>query len=331
MQRASQARKHDPLEYTLPLPFQAEYFPMGFPLRIATNAKPALDAAAQMWSRFPQLFEQSAMRVNVTVGGDSGRTLPQDQPERPPVLRGQEHLLSIVADRDNFATADLNAGFGHICVTQEVASDAAYLRYHFLEPLAYVLIAARHAAFVHASCVALDGRGVLLCGASGTGKTCLAYACLRRGWTFVSGDAAAVVGDDHREQQRLVGRPFEIRFRHTATRLFPELAKFPCVLRPSGKTDIEIDPQELGLASAVECRADRLVFLDRAEQSIMSSIYTLSSEAARRELEEGICFGDHSVRERQGRMLDRLAELPAVRLRYSDVDSAEHVLRGLLK
>jgi hypothetical protein len=327
MQRASQARKHDPLQYTLPLPLEAEYFPMGFPLRIATNAQPALDTAAQMWSRFPQLFKQSAMRVNVTIGGDTGRTLPQDQP----VLRGQEHLLSIVADRDNFATADLNAGFGHICVTQEVASDAAYLRYHFLEPLAYVLIAARHAAFVHASCVALEGRGVLLCGASGTGKTCLAYACLRRGWTFVSGDAAAVVGDRRREQQRLVGRPFEIRFRHTAARLFPELATFPRVLRPSGKTDIEIDPQELGLASAVECRADRLVFLDRVEQPIMPSIHTLSSEAARRELEEGICFGDHSVRERQGRMLDRLAELPAVRLRYSDVDSAERALRELLK
>ncbi len=263
MQRASQARKHDPLQYTLPLPFQAKYFPMGFPLLIATNAKPALDTAAQMWSRFPQLFKQPAMRVHITVGGDAGRTLPKD----PAVLRGQEHLLSIVADRDNFATADLSAGFGHICVTQEVASDAAYLRYHFLEPLAYVLIAARHAAFVHASCVALQGRGVLLCGASGTGKTCLAYACLRRGWTFVSGDAAAVV-DDRRERQRLVGRPFEIRFRHTAVRLFPELAKFPRVLRPSGKTDIEIDPQELGLASAVECRADRLVFwIARSSQS----------------------------------------------------------------
>jgi hypothetical protein len=327
MQRASQARKHDPLQYTLPLPFQSEYFPMGFPLRIATNAKSALDTAAQMWSRFPQLFKPSAMRVNITVGGDAARTLPKDQP----VLRGQEHLLSIVADRDNFATADLNAGFGHICVTREVASDAAYLRYHFLEPLAYVLIAARHAAFVHASCVALDGRGVLLCGASGTGKTCLAYACLRRGWTFVSGDAAAVVGDRHREQQRLIGRPFEIRFRHTAARLFPELAQFPRVLRPSGKTDIEIDPQELGLPSAIECRAGRLVFLDRVEQSIIPSIYALSSEGARRGLEEGICFGDHSVRERQGRMLDRLAELPAVRLRYSEVDSAERALRGLLQ
>jgi hypothetical protein len=327
MQRGSHARKHDPLEYTLPLPFEAQYFPMGFPLRIATNAKLALDGAAQMWSRFPQLFEQSAMRVNVTVGGGAERTLPKG----PPLLRGQEHLFSIVADRDNFATADLNAGFGHICVTREVASDAAYLRYHFLEPLAYVLIAARHAAFVHASCVALDGRGVLLCGASGTGKTCLAYACLRRGWTFVSGDAAAIVGDRDGEQQRLVGRPFEIRFRHTAARLFPELAKFPRMLRPSGKTDIEIDPQDLGLAAAVECRADRLVFLDRIEKTVPPSFYRLPPDAARRELEEGICFGDQSVRERHGRMLDRLAELPAVRLRYADVNSAEQALRGLLK
>lgn len=316
--------RNDPLQYTLPLPLEAEFFPMGFPLRLATNSKDVLRTATQMWSRFSKRFERPATRVNVAVGGETVRGLPQ----HPPVLRGQEHLISIVADSANFAGADLNTGFGHICVSREAASDAAYLRYHFLEPLAYVLIAARHAALVHASCVALDGRGVVLSGASGMGKTSLAYACARHGWTFISGDAVAVTGVE--AGLSLAGRPFEIRFRHSATRLFPELGQFPRMLRPSGKTDIEIDPTDLGLAAAVECTASLLIFLDRAERPVTPSLHHLSPEAARRKLEEGICFGDQSVRERHGRMLDRLAQVPALRLRYSDCEAAERALRALL-
>jgi len=325
MRQVSRTRENDPLEYMLPLRVEAEYFPMGFPLQISTNFQPALDPAALMWSRFPKLFDQPAMRLKIAVSSDSTNALPAGTP----ILRGQEHLLSIVADRANFATADLDTGFAHIRVSREVASDPAYFRYHFLEPMAYVLIAARHIAFVHASCIALDGRAVLLSGASGMGKTCLAYACARRGWTFLSGDAVAVAnaGRSH----RIVGRPFEIRFRHTAARLFPELAGFPRALRPNGKTDIEADPKALNMKSAVEGTASRLVFLDRgldrADQVATVSLQPLSSEEARRELEQGILFGDHSVRERQGQTLDRLAQLPAARLRYSDLDTAELALR----
>ncbi len=316
--------QNDPLEYMLPLRLEAEYFPMGFPLRISTNFQPALNPAALMWSRFPKLFDQSPMRLKIVVSGDSANSLPSD----PPVLRGQQHLLSIVADRANFAAADLDSGFAHICVSREVASDPAYFRYHFLEPIAYVLIAARHIAFVHASCIALDGRAVLLCGSSGMGKTCLAYACARRGWTFLSGDAVAVANTG--ESHRIVGRPFEIRFRHTAARLFPELAGLPRALRPSGKTDIEADPRDLNISSMVEGTASHLVFLDRSDQLAATSLHGLSAEEARRELEQGILFGDQSIRDRQGRTLDRLGQLPAARLHYSDLNAAELALRELV-
>ena len=326
MHPAASSQHNDPLRYSLPLPYRATFFPMGFPVCIATNSKTVLEAATQMWSRFPKLFHPHPMRVNIVV--DEGST-SEPLPEQPPVLRGQGHLLSIVAGRANFAVADLNSGFGHICVSREAAGDAAYLRYHFLEPLAYVLIAARHAAFVHASCVALDGRAVLLSGASGSGKTCLAYACARRGWTFLSGDAVAVARA-HRGQ-RVSGRPFEIRFRHTATRLFPELTRFPQVLRPSGKLDIEIDPSVIGLPGAVESTAALLVFLDRATLPVAATSRRLGREAARLELEAGICFGDQTIRARQGRILDRLSRLPSFRLRYSDLAGAETVLRRLLE
>src|SRR3546814_7439788 len=41
---------------------------------------------------------------------------------------------------------------------------------------------------VHANCVALDGRAVLLMGASGSGKSDLALRLIDRGWSLVSDD-----------------------------------------------------------------------------------------------------------------------------------------------
>lgn len=307
--------------------FEAEYFPMGSALRITANHRAVLATADAMWARFPKLFPHRAMRLHVTLEGTA--SLPQ----HPPVFRGEGHLFSIVADRAHFAAADLDRGFGHICISREAASDPAFLRYHFLEPLAYVLLAARHAAFVHASCVALEGRGLILSGGSGAGKTCLAYACARRGWTFITGDAVAV---PCAKVHKVVGRPFEIRFRHSAARLFPELAKFPQVLRPSGKTDIEIDPHALGIATAVSCQASGLLFLERSAKLERSArpaapeLTPISAAEARAMLEDGICFGDDSVRQRHGQALDRLARVPAFRLVYSDLDEAEAVLRSIV-
>ncbi len=318
-----QASPADPLSYDQPFPLEAEYFPMGLSLRIATNSERVLAEAARIWSSYPQLFDQTGVRLKIAV--TPGRSLPQ----HAPALRGQEHLFSMVADHENFANADLRAGFGYVCVAEEVVTDPVYFRYHFLEPLVYVLVAARQFTFVHAACVALDGRAVLLIGGSGSGKTCLSYACARAGWTYLAGDATSIVNG--REDNRVVGRPFEIRFRHTARRLFPELENYPRVLRPSGKTDIEADPRELNLPWTLEATASHLVFLDRSDRPIPPSVHPFCPAEARRRLEESICFGDDSIRGQQRRTLDTFLKLPTVRLRYSDLAGGEQALRSLLE
>jgi serine kinase of HPr protein (carbohydrate metabolism regulator) len=51
---------------------------------------------------------------------------------------------------------------------------------------------------LHASTVALDGRAVLICGPSGSGKSDLALRLLDRGFTLVSDDQTIVRKDDGR-------------------------------------------------------------------------------------------------------------------------------------
>jgi hypothetical protein len=316
-----EAGNYDPLQWATPLPIQAEYFPMGYPLSIASNSARVHLTAARIWSRYPRLSDELAVRLNIAVTADGGAFDPP-----APLFRGRDHLFSVVADRDNFATADLRTGTGFACFTDNISSD--YLRYHFLEPLAYVLIAARYLTFTHSACVALKGRGVLLCGDSGAGKTCLAFACARKGWTFLSGDATAIVRG--RDDYRILGRPFEIRFRETARRLFPELERYPRAIRPNGKDDIEIDPRDLRLKCALEGTASQIVFLERSPYPIPAAAETFPSGQALRHLEQAICFGDESSRSDQLRSLMALLTLPTLRLRYYDLNSAERVLRSLV-
>jgi len=235
-------------------------------------------------------------------------------------------LFSVVADREHFATADLRTGMGFTCFTDNFSND--YLRYQFLEPLAYLLIAARYLTFTHSACVALSGRSVLLCGDSGAGKTCLAFACARKGWTFISGDATGIVRG--RDDYLLRGRPFEIRFRESAQHLFPELTHYPRAIRPSGKDDIEIDPRDLRLKCALEGTARQIVFLERSQHPLSAVAEAFPRVQALRHLEQAVCFGDESSRSEQLRSLETLLTLPTHRLRYCDLDSAERVLRSLV-
>jgi hypothetical protein len=315
------AGRYDPLQSETLLPLQTEYFPLGYRLRIASNSELVHLVAGRIWSHYPRLSDEPAVRLNIAVTTDHAGLPPP-----APLFRAREHLFSIVADRYNFATADLRLGTGFASFAENISGE--YLRYQFLEPLAYVLIAARYLTFTHAACVALEGRGVLLAGESGAGKTCLAFACARKGWTFLSGDATAIVRG--RTDHRVLGRPFEIRFRETARQLFPELEGFPRVIRPNGKDDIEIDPRDLGLKSAIEGTASHVVVLERSPRPIAAVAEALPKDAALRHLEQAICFGDESSRAEQIGSLRELLALPLHRLRFSDLNSAERVLRSLV-
>jgi hypothetical protein len=315
------AGRYDPLQSETLLPLETEYFPLGYRLRIASNSELIHLVAGRIWSRYPCLSDEPAIRLNIAVTADDAGLPPPAA-----LFRAREHLFSIVADRHNFATADLRLGTGFASFAENLSGE--YLRYQFLEPLAYVLIAARYLTFTHAACVALEGRGMLLAGDSGAGKTCLAFACARKGWTFLSGDATAIVRG--RTDHRVLGRPFEIRFRETARQLFPELDNYPRVIRPNGKDDIEIDPRDLGLKSAIEGTVSHVVLLERSPYPVPAVADVLPKDEALRHLEQAICFGDESSRTEQFHSLREFLALPIHRLRFYDLNSAERVLRSLI-
>ena len=315
----------DPLGYAIPLPLRVRYYPMGFPLIIETNSEAVLavaDIFCSHWKTARQPARPATLRVVV-------EDFDASVPPVPGMPRGQGHLVSIVHGTENFATCDVAASFGFARLTQDVIRDAAYLRYHFLEPMIWLLIDAAHLAPLHSSCVALNGQAVILCGDSGAGKTSLAYACARRGWSYLSDDATHVVRE--RRAITVAGRPFRIRFRESARELFPELNAFPRERRPNGKFDIEVETKDLHLPIALEGDASHVVFLNRDAGAGSARVDPYPKEQASRRLRQLICYGDERIRSEQSRSLDRLLTLPTLELKWRDLPDAEHSLRALVE
>lgn len=297
---------------------------MGFPVEIETNSPQILAGARQAWGRYPSLSIGTPVHIRVTVTpGSMTVPLPSDSP----VVSFDAQWMTIRHGSENYAQADLTTGRGEIHIAESQASDFDYVSYHFLKPLAYLLLAPRHFAFVHAACVALDGRAAILCGDALAGKTCLAFACARRGWTFLSGDATHLLHGtaDH----SVAGRPFSIRFRESARDLFPELSVWPSRVRPNQKAAIEADTEKLNIPTALRARASHLVFLQR-QRGGAARFEPVPQEEARILLDQSVFFGDDEVRRSQRATLGRFLALPCVRLVYSDLDSAEAALRGML-
>ncbi len=248
----------DPVLVHTQLPLRATFFPLGFPVSVATNAKAVLDAAHASWRCFARRFDTVPIRLQVTVVEDGSRTCPPI-----PVCRMRDHIVTNIADGDNFAVSDLSKLSATIWVTAAAVRHRDYFRYFFLESTAMACISASYATAIHAACVALDDEAILLCGESGAGKTTLSYACARAGWTYVTDDGSYLV---HGETGRLVaGNCHQVRFRPSAEALFPHLHGHEVMQRAGvGKPSIEL-PIDAGgaIRTSATAMVRYMVFLKR--------------------------------------------------------------------
>jgi hypothetical protein len=274
----------DPLLYHRPLHLQVEVYPLGCPLRISTNSSEVLKRVDESWARFSKLFNAAPVKLNIGVNGERERKVPE-----PPVFRGQGNLVSIVGDAENSAVCDLRAGFGFGWVTPAVAADPDYFRYFFLEALGYTALSGLHLTGIHAACVERDKQGLVLCGDSGAGKSTLAYACVRRGWTYVCDDGTHLVRGGTSTQ--VIGNCHHLRFRPDAATLFPELEHFIARRRPNGKMTVEVPTSDFpSLRASPETQAQCILFLDR-RQGAAPRLVPIDRRVALERLCSAINFG----------------------------------------
>jgi hypothetical protein len=312
---------NDPLLYQAPLPYAGRYYPLGFPVDVAADAREVLEMAQQSWGVYPRRFDTPPLRVHVlTAAGGEG--LPP-----APALRGQRHLLLWIADRENFSVSDRVRRFAFCCVTRATLADPVFFRWHFLEAVTYTLLEQTCLTALHAACVARDGAGVLLHGESGMGKSTLSYACARRGWTYISDDASSLVWGG---RGTVIGESHHFRFREEAPEIFPELRGRMAGRQLGGKPTIEVFTADLGIRTAPECRVERLVFL-RREPGMGASLTRVASQEVRERLLSEMVSYDPELQEQRLQVIAEVAALPACELLYGSFEQAVLLLEQMMQ
>jgi hypothetical protein len=242
----------------------------------------------------------------------------------------------LIADAHNYACCNLTGSFGAAWLTKTTISDEDYFRYHFLESIVLVLLEHRHVVAFHAACVVREGHGVLLVADAGVGKSSLAYACARRGWTYVSDDASSLPLDGN--GRKVLGNPQLFRFRPAALDLFPELRadgilglRSRAKLR-KGKPTLEVWTKSIpGIRVAEQATVDHIVFLKRDGQLTgPARLVPTSREGALRRLLPDVWPRELAFHEPRRAAVERLLEAQVSDLYYCEVNAAVDVLEHLV-
>lgn len=319
---ACNAEEHSEiLPHPLQLPelsLKKTFYPLGFPLQIRTNAVEVLEMNCRLWRGFSKQHNMEPILSDVYVvdGGSADCPLA-------PVYRFMPPLMTAVADGEHYCTVDLERGRSFTSITRASLMHRLYLEYFFLMmPMCSI-----PAGGIHAACVALQGRGVLLCGDSGAGKSTLSYACARAGWEYLSDDGSFLIDGS----QRLVaGNCHQIRFRPSAADLFPEISGLDLTPRAAGKPSIELSTTSLGHINRIQnAKVDFIVFLNRSSTDL-PELVTYRKDVARLYMRQGL-YGTPESRARHYEAVDRMLTAEVFELRYSDLDWAVSRLRTLVE
>lgn len=311
----------DTLLHDVPLTKRAKFFPLGFSLELATNSEAVLAAAHQSWSSCRVAYPDAAVSLSLAVTEDFDERMPPR-----PKFRSHLHLMSIVGDARNQVLCDFSRGCAFGWVTQRVAEDAQFLRLHFLEAAVMTMLVENHLTPIHSALVTRNGVGVALCGESFAGKSTLAYACARSGWTFVADDGTFLIRN--RAGHYAVGNPYSVRFREDAKHLFPELGNCLVGLRPNGELGMEVQTSELPVTIVGGCSIDHLVFLRRSGSSV-PGMNRLDPSMALAWLERAALYGRADAQASQRQAYRRLLDAGLWELHYSDLSDAVELLNRL--
>jgi hypothetical protein len=313
----------DPLLLKLDLGLRQIHYPLGFPLEVQTNSRDVIEAASESWGRFSQSFDVAPMRLTLAVK----ESIQAEAWAGRPNFMAREHLMAMVMDADNFVMCDFLQAFSSGRITPALASDHASLRYYVLTPVAAMMAEHLALATLHGALVARNGCGVLLCGDSLAGKSTLAYAAARAGWTYITDDGTFLVRD--RSDRYAIGNPHSIRFREDARQFFPELADQLSIIRPNGKIGMEIFTEDLPIATAPGANIEHVVFLDRTHSGA-ARLRPHPKDQLEAWYEQFVNFGTNEMKCAQIRCYQRLLDASLWELSYQTCDDAVRRLEQLV-
>jgi hypothetical protein len=168
----------------------------------------------------------------------------------PPRLRLHSGLGMIygIVDASNFAIVSPRERSAMLAVSRRMLDFPYHLRYELIEFAVYTLaVRAMQLVPLHAGCIGRNGRGILLIGDSGGGKSTLSLHALARGLEFIAEDSVLVSPTT----MLATGIASYLHLRDdalgfTEARTAARLRRSPIIRRRSGVEKFEIDLRRTG-------------------------------------------------------------------------------------
>jgi len=316
----------DPLRQRMGVEFIEHLAPLGSRMVLETNSREVLDACRTSFGRYGNCAyptDEPLIKVRLLVDPDFGETAPWPDP----VFRCQRSTFYVSVGRQNTAVASLDDGTVVGFISPAMAREPTLLRKTFLDGPVLTLLthgSRGRYAYLHASAVAFEGKGLLFAGPNESGKSTLAYACARSGFDFVSDDVVYL----RQTEGGLAawGRPWHLRLLLPALRLFPELSHLD---RKSESAEEVIEIEMEGILPGrcrTRCEPAALVFLMRSEGA--PSFRPLEADEAMERLSSDLMYDVPEALERHRRHWLELSRRGTYLLRCgTDLDSLTSLVR----
>lgn len=300
------------------LTLKQTFYPYGFPAEVRTNSPQVLKLCHELWGSFEKQQDTKPILSEVSIIEDGTQECPPT-----PGCQIILPLMVAVADSNNYSIVNHQQNSLKTVLSVAALKHELYAKYFFLSmPVCCVA-----ATPIHAACVALDGRGVLLCGDSGAGKSTLSYACARTGWTYTTDDGSYLLNSG--TKRLVIGNCREIRFRPSAAELFPEVRGLEVTPRAAGKPSIELPTVTMpNMTLAQSAKVDFIVFLNRHAGPPQLRPYR--KDVARYFMRQQL-YGLPELLAVQYEAIDHLLSAEVFQLQYSDLDLATDRLRMLVR
>jgi hypothetical protein len=258
----------DPFRERLPATRREHLQLLGARFEFESNSRQLLELADSAYAGLPEhRFTGPPPRLKVRLELLSRRR-PRTQAEPPllGMLSGAGFLCG-ATDASNCVVVSPAERAALVVVSQDMLRFPYHTRFELIEFAVYTLAArVQKLVSLHAACVASKGRGALLIGASGSGKSTVALHCLLRGFDFLSEDSAFVAPHG----MLATGIPNFLHVRPNCLRFLARTAdaamirKSPVIRRRSGVEKFEVDLRRPAYRlAAAPLKLHALIFLSR--------------------------------------------------------------------
>jgi energy-coupling factor transporter ATP-binding protein EcfA2 len=209
--------------------------------------------------------DELRIRLVEMQGTGGARKSVSDEPPPLEMFSGAG-FVGGATDRSSFIVVSPSQGAALVVVGPEMTAFPYHTRYELIEFAVYALIARVHGLIsLHAACVGQKGRGVLLMGSSGAGKSTVTLQCLLEGLDFLSEDSVLVT-------PRTLEATAIASFLHVGAdslrwippRWAQRIRKSPVIQRRSGVRKFEVDLRRGGhRLAAPPLKISSVVFLSK--------------------------------------------------------------------